>query len=271
MTRAIFLSLFLALAHAGCEPGPSTIQDSAVDTALDEEPEVAAEDTVDPTDALAEPDAGPPDVPGEVPGLEGCREDLAYPPEPWITHLPDSQMTPVTEPLANVTLEGYLDVDGDGTIADEAWRSFTLEDLYHSCFKHLLLMIASPDCPHCEEELVQLRSLHAAHRDTGLMVLVLVGDAPDPTRAFIDSYVEHHGLFMPVGVDVAGQLGAIFPTGATGRTPKNILVDLETMQVGQCCQDGDAGTPGRITCWLEGYSGLMLDCIEREHEAWVDG
>jgi hypothetical protein len=283
MERRLALLILAASLLAGCHENGSTDEDATADSREEQdaiERDVEQEDVV-PVDGPEEdptPDAPGPDALTDAAeedsshdGTDPCRSGLPYPSGPYISTLPDSQRTPVPEPLENYTFEGYFDDDGDGEITDETWRTIAMDEMLNSCFKHLLIMIATPDCPYCGMELAELVTMYDDLRASGFLVLVLVADRPDPSREFVDSYISHHGLNMPTGIDAGRDVISIFPHGISAMSPKNILIDLETMEPGQCCQDGDPGTPGRITCWLEGYSSLMLDCIEREHLAWYEG
>jgi hypothetical protein len=151
--------------------------------------------------------------------------------------------------MANETLWGYYDTNGNGSVTDETGGSFDLARYYAlaaSGAKVLYLNVSAPWCSTCQSEAASLRSLYQAYHGRGVEFLSALWDLDAHSEAM--DWAQYFNLPFAVADDSGPKSFAKYWSGSG--VPMTIFVDLRTMKILAIVEDWDEA---RFEAMLEGY------------------
>jgi thiol-disulfide isomerase/thioredoxin len=143
--------------------------------------------------------------------------------------------------MANETLWGYYDTNGNGSVTDEAGGSFDLARYYAqaaSGAKVLYLNVSAPWCGTCQSEASELRALYQDYHGRGVEFLSVLWDLYDHSEA--KSWAQTYNLPFAVADDSDAKRFDKYWSGSG--IPMTIFVDLRTMKILSIVEDWDEAT-----------------------------
>jgi hypothetical protein len=136
----------------------------------------------------------------------------------------------------NMTLGGWADDDGDGSLANDPYRTWGFDMFYQMGLrgeaKYLYLNVSAGWCTVCEAENQVLPGLSREFKPRGVVFAEILFEdlahAP-ATHEFVHQWIDAFDLPFPVGVDPTFKMGRYFDKAAT---PANIVIALTTVTTG---------------------------------------
>ncbi len=155
--------------------------------------------------------------------------------------------------------------------------TMNIKQLYEK--KPVVLVVFSPSCPHCRDELAFLNSLMVGEEFKGRFFLVAVSRLNQETTA---KFIESQGYTFPVVLNTDNRISSLFPS-FSGVVPMGYIIDrsgriftqhtgfsgrkmhLFLMGLRKLC-----GLPNKPLLDPKGYSGQdhCVICHENEHNQW---
>ena len=167
------------------------------------------------SDAGTQDDAAPP-----------CGPDT-YPCGPYGT-VPNTVME-------DLTFTGWVDENGNGSLADEAYQEWGLDYFYQlgvtGDAKFLLLNASAGWCTVCRAETRTLNQLQSDYQSKGVRLaqIVFEDNAYNPaTKDFLTSWRDSYQQTFPLGLDASFKTGRYFDVAAT---PANFIIALKDMTI----------------------------------------
>jgi hypothetical protein len=140
--------------------------------------------------------------------------------------------------MANETLWGYVDTNGNGSVTDETGGSFDLARYYAltaSGARLLYLNVSAPWCSTCQSEAARLRSLYQSYHGRGVEFLSVLWDLDSHAEAM--DWAQYYNLPFAVADDSGPQRFAKYWDGSG--IPMTIFIDLRTMKILAVVEDWD--------------------------------
>jgi thiol-disulfide isomerase/thioredoxin len=132
--------------------------------------------------------------------------------------------------MANESLFGYYDNNGNGSVTDEAGGSFDLARYYllsAGGAKLLYLNVSAPWCSTCQSEAARLRSLYQEFHGRGVEFLTVLWDLNSSSEA--KDWASYYNLPFAVADDSGPKRLEKYWDGSG--IPMSMFVDLRTMKI----------------------------------------
>ncbi|MBI5481093.1 MAG: TlpA family protein disulfide reductase [Deltaproteobacteria bacterium] len=140
--------------------------------------------------------------------------------------------------MANESLWGYYDTNGNGSVTDEGGGSFDLARYYllsASGAKILYLNVSAPWCSTCQTESARLRSLYQEFHGRGVEFLIVLWDLGAHSEAL--DWADYFNLPFAVADDSGPKRLEKYWDGSG--IPMTMFIDLRTMKILSIVVDWD--------------------------------
>jgi hypothetical protein len=132
--------------------------------------------------------------------------------------------------MANESLWGYYDANGNGSVTDEAGATFDMARYYQLSAggaKLLYLNVSAPWCSTCQTEAARLRSLYQDFHGRGVEFLTVLWDLASHSEAV--DWADYFNLPFAVADDSGPKRFEKYWDGSG--IPMSMYVDLRTMKI----------------------------------------